>query len=101
MTREIDLAERTPPSRPTCSAAHDAAMQRIRECLGAYTIPTQAQWWTNLRTAERVTLLRHAGINAERSRRRWVSLDVDERQRILLAVERAAAWARELQARLA
>lgn len=101
MTREIDLTERTPPSRPMCSAAHDVAMQKVRDLLGAYTMPRQATWWGDLKQVERLTLARHAGLAPERAGMRWVQLDVEERQRILLAVERAAAWARELKARLA
>ena len=101
MTREIDLTERAPPSRPTCSAAHDAFMQKARLLLDAYTVPHQAQWWTDLKHAERVTLVKHAGLAPERARLRWVQLDVEERQRILQAVERAASWAQKLQGLLA
>lgn len=101
MTREIDLSERTLSARPACSAAHDAAMQKVRELLGAYTMPRQAHWWGDLKQAERMTLARHAGLAPARAGMRWVQLEVEERQRLLLAVERAAAWARELQARLA
>lgn len=97
MTREIDLSERQAPARAAASAAHDAAMQRIRATLGSYHVPREAQWWTNLKPAERATLVRHAGLNSDCTKRRWESLGVEERQRILQAVERAAAWARKLQ----
>ena len=101
MTREIDLSERTPPCRPTCSAAHDAAMQKVRALLGARTVPRQARWWTDLKRAERATLVKHAGLAPERAWLRWVQLDVEERQCILQAVERATSWARQLQGMLA
>jgi len=101
MTLEIDLTERQAPARPTCSAAHDAAMQKARELLGAYTVPRQAQWWTDLKHAERATLVKHAGLAPERARLRWVRLDVEQRRLILDAVERAASWAQKLQGLLA
>lgn len=97
MTREIDLSDRQAPTRPAASAVHDAALQRIRVTLGAYHVPREAQWWTDLKPAERATLVRHAELDSDRAKRRWVCLSVEERQRILQAVERAAAWARKLQ----
>ncbi len=97
MTREIDLSDRQAPARSACSAAHDIAMQSIRSALEAYRVPRQAKWWTDLKPAERATLVRHAGLDADRAKARWVALSVDERARILQAVERAAAWARKLQ----
>ena len=101
MTREIDLTVRQTLARPTCSAAHDAAMQKLRPLLGAYTVPRQAQWWTDLKRAERATLVKHAGLAPERARMRWVQLDVEQRRLILDAVERAASWAQKLQSMLA
>ncbi len=103
MTREIDLSlspswrERRDASMPQ----HDAAMAKARALLGAYTVPHQAQWWTDLKPAERATLVKHAGLAPELARLRWVQLDVADRQRILQAVERAASWAQKLQGLLA
>lgn len=101
MTREIDLTEREAYQRPACSAAHDQALARIRSLLGAFTMPRHTRWWADLTPGERATLVRHAGLHKDRVKVRWPALGVEERQAILTAADRAAAWARNVLKRLA
>ena len=81
-----------------CSAAHDSAVTKIRQMLGA-TTPSRKAWWAGLTPGERATLLRHAGMLTDANEKKlWDVFSCIEQDRILHAVSRAASWAKGLLA---
>ncbi len=71
-----------------------AALRHLRR-LCAMPAP-EAAWWASLTRAERMMLLRLAGLDESLWGSAWPALIPFQRQRILHAAQRAAAWAQRL-----